>query len=1708
MVGKNNDQMLRQKEANRIERYGIRRLSVGVASVAVAGWLMMANTHFAQAAELDQSGNAPQAETLETDAQSDPELASDNEDNQAESESQATDQAESETEALATDPELKAQDLDKGTAGIEELSDESSPELAPKAYLGEPALRSANIQEIQGDAIYSPGQYGDTQSYSGTVYLYRHNKLSSVGTETLSGVNVYLQWVDYDGYVSHVYKTVSRPDGTYTFNFQNPEVDKFGNVHHFQLAANPNFSIRTWADNPNPENYEVIKPGDNKYGFHTRLNRVNENWDFTAGVNRIINGQVAFQEKSRMNDWLHKPEDQWTKAPNSEGVWTNQGDYGRVSGYVWYENGDQRGSIADGWKQDSWDVNATGTKVVASYVNDEVARRFDAWKEANPEYGINELKAGQEKIIREYEAEHGKGSHIAESVVGTVEQNGYYYLPFRGLYGVSHTQQNAGLAVSHTISDEEYGQLVKDEDLSHANLMAWNGTIGQKHRHINRDYMYVSPMIDNYAIWGNTSQNNAFEALTNNALLPVGVNNVASYNINNVNFAALAAQPMHDIKVFDSHENFARPSDTAENDTAGLLPNQQYKLRWFKDGQPIGEVSTLNSDHVGRIGSVPITIPSDLSAPAIYTSAVFYGNSEADDLTTALAADSLIAVPGMTYQPIEVQAGQEAKTEAPRFTDKEGKEYQPDFKGTKAPKFEYVKRIVTTDANDQKQVEYQPLTTVEVDGQAIKVSVDPTTGVVTVPAEETAKLSPGTQIKVPVSVVFENGLRMKADAVITIEDSRKDQEKYQAHYPAETAEFGKEFTGKQPSFKQVDLEGKESDLEFNKVPLSKDPAKPAFAIDKPTRGASIDPNTGAISLPAEELSKTPGETITVPVTVTYADGSSEQVNAEIKVTSPDVIDRTDHPDAPVPAGYHKVDFAAGEGIDELVDNKVYHVKQGSSLNADQYPTPIVKEGFTEPKWSVEAGTPIENDQTVIATARKLDPDEVHMTLTPRSQNALEHEEITPVTPELTNLPTGGRLEVTIDGQATYPGLTVNPETGLVTGTPEITNWTPEEETRLITVEVFLTDKDGQAVVDPEGNPVKMTSTITVYRDTDQDGYPDKDTGMPEDPNNPGAPGANGDKDDDNDGWTDDEEKERGTDPKQDQDFPKVTEPAAENQPGKDTSKITGKTTPNTDVIVKDKDGNVIGTGTSDDQGNINIDVPKQDADDKLTITPGKKDDNGDIIPAKDKDGKDRGQAETIVKETPQVTDLEASNNPNSDKTKLTGKTSLPHTKLLVKDKEGHEIASGQSDEQGNFDMEIDKQPSGEKILVIPTKDYQDGDQRIGDPVEATVVDSSTETHKTQVKVTPKSQNALEYQAITPVTPTLEQFPAGAGLKVTIDGKTEYPGLAIDPETGQVTGSPEIKDWKASEETRTFNVEFAVIDQDGKPVLDEKGLPVKTASTITIYRDTDKDGLPDKDTGMPVDPNNPTVPAIDQGDKDDDNDGWTDDQEKEKGTDPKDPNSKPVEDTSTDADKYDPEGQDLTSSINGHVDPADGIKNQSDLPSGTSYQFKQPVDTTRPGVKEATIVVTYPDGSQDEVQIKVTVKESTPELTDADKYEPQGQTIVTEVGGHPDPAEGIKNFDQLPKGSKVEFKEPVDTSTPGYKKTSLMVIYPDGSKDEVAITVTVLEKVSDSHNTTTDNAAAVSLLPQTGEQDATVIFGAAALSILAGLGLITKKRQED
>lgn len=73
MVGKNNHEVLNKKTGRQVNRYGFRRLSVGVASVAVAGLLFASNTALVQAAEGSdklkvEATAAKSEESTETDA--------------------------------------------------------------------------------------------------------------------------------------------------------------------------------------------------------------------------------------------------------------------------------------------------------------------------------------------------------------------------------------------------------------------------------------------------------------------------------------------------------------------------------------------------------------------------------------------------------------------------------------------------------------------------------------------------------------------------------------------------------------------------------------------------------------------------------------------------------------------------------------------------------------------------------------------------------------------------------------------------------------------------------------------------------------------------------------------------------------------------------------------------------------------------------------------------------------------------------------------------------------------------------------------------------------------------------------------------------------------------------------------------------------------------------------------------------------------------------------------------------------------------------------------------------------------------------------------------------------------------------------------------------------------------------------------------------
>ncbi|WP_348224121.1 Rib/alpha-like domain-containing protein, partial [Mycobacterium tuberculosis] len=135
----------------------------------------------------------------------------------------------------------------------------------------------------------------------------------------------------------------------------------------------------------------------------------------------------------------------------------------------------------------------------------------------------------------------------------------------------------------------------------------------------------------------------------------------------------------------------------------------------------------------------------------------------------------------------------------------------------------------------------------------------------------------------------------------------------------------------------------------------------------------------------------------------------------------------------------------------------------------------------------------------------------------------------------------------------------------------------------------------------------------------------------------------------------------------------------------------------------------------------------------------------------------------------------------------------------------------------------------------------------------------------------------------------------------------------------------------------------------------------------------------------------------------------------------------------------------TVNIGDTPDAKGSIGNVSDLPSGTKFEYKTPVDTTTEGEKDATVVVTYPDGSKDEVPVKVIVKDP---RTDADKNTPTAKDQTVNIGDTYDHLKSLAKASDLLSGTTFEYKKPVDTTTEGEKDATVVVTYPDGSKDEV------------------------------------------------------------
>ena len=519
-----------------------------------------------------------------------------------------------------------------------------------------------------------------------------------------------------------------------------------------------------------------------------------------------------------------------------------------------------------------------------------------------------------------------------------------------------------------------------------------------------------------------------------------------------------------------------------------------------------------------------------------------------------------------------------------------------------------------------------------------------------------------------------------------------------------------------------------------------------------------------------ELPKvTPDSKHTIPVTITYEDGSTETTDVIVKVK----------PQAPTvtPKENGTVEITpilTGEGTTTITytgeDNTPQTVtvtKTGDGTWTSSDPTIAVDANgkVTIPADKVKDGSPV----TAKVTSKTTDLTSQSSTETAgkplevvfgEPEKAIENKEYTSsivVTPNKDNS--------TITAP-TVNGLTVNSE-GKVTGTPKITDWDGIEDNRDVTIKVTVTH---------EGDtPVTKDIVVNVLRDTDGDGDPD-----------------NTDSDDDNDGIPDEQDKN----PKVADDLTGTVTPPApvrekaaitpvtvvtSNKPG---SKITQENPEPVNGLSVNGNGELTGTPTVDnwdkDEEERQINIPVKITKEKDGKTGKETEEikvNVPVTILRDTDGDGTPDKEDADDDNDGIPDEEEKKNGTDPKTPTTQTPTIG----ITRKENGDAIVTPTKPGGGTY-------PPGTTV-TIPGNDNTPIEVTIGNDGSGTVPnDKLPKTDKpgtgtvTEPNKAPSKPVNVTTPARKPSTIELEQDPKTGDVTVTPkkpDGTTYPPGTTVE-----------------------------------------------------------------------------------------------------------------------------------------------------------------------------------------------------------------------------------------------------------------------------------------------------------------------------------------
>ena len=525
-----------------------------------------------------------------------------------------------------------------------------------------------------------------------------------------------------------------------------------------------------------------------------------------------------------------------TKVPNT------------ISGRVWLETGGpDKGVVATGPSMNGIDEAADGYTVYASTLTKDGAA---ANQKLHEQYKNDPSKLAEEtkKMLEDHP------EYILKTVHGKTDNKGYYTLRF-GNY--------------------KKGQ--KREDILNPNhVFVW---VENKDGVVQNGYTgFHTPIFQRFDDGGNFRAS----AIPGENQLPIDYNGVPFQNLNslyNVNYGIMPYTPVSITADYNATDKPAAPGTTVTPEFKGELSDLPSKVEWRDQKGKVLKTCELDQSKgiKAQVAACTFDIPKDAKKGDYFNVVLVSGGNDVSAWTVLVTKDSDEYTPA--YEDKLVVPGEETKS-SPKFTDKNGKE-------TKAP--EGSKFSIPEDFKAPEGYE---------------VKIDENTGEITVTFPDKSKLNKDTveEFDVPVVVTYPDGSTDKTDANFKLDtdgdgtpdttdedddnDGVPDEDDSNPKVPNQNTVYEPGYedgSGKPGSDVKIDApKFTDKDGKDTKAPEGTKFTPGENAPD----GVTIDENTGEITVKVPEDAK-PGDKITVPVVVTYPDGTKDTVDVTVTVTDKD-----------------------------------------------------------------------------------------------------------------------------------------------------------------------------------------------------------------------------------------------------------------------------------------------------------------------------------------------------------------------------------------------------------------------------------------------------------------------------------------------------------------------------------------------------------------------------------------------------------------------------------------------------------------------------------------------------------------------------------------------------------------------------------------------------------------------------------------------------